>query len=103
MRGSHDLTYSSKYFFDYLAEDLQDQTGLMFFALYGDLRRFIGLCDFRMQAFNQERSKAELKQLIKEHATQVFKDYIVEQNTFDVEVDCEPISQLRLHCWDASS
>lgn len=36
---------SSRYFYDYLVNDLKEKRGLVLFALYTDLRRFMILCD----------------------------------------------------------
>lgn len=36
---------SSKFFFNYLYNDLKDERGIVLYALYADLRRFMVLCD----------------------------------------------------------
>jgi hypothetical protein len=36
---------SSRYFFNFLVQDLKDERGIVLFALYSDLRRFMVLCD----------------------------------------------------------
>lgn len=36
---------SSKFFYNYLVQDIKDRRGVVLFALYADLRRFMVLCD----------------------------------------------------------
>ena len=57
---------SSRYFFNFLVQDLKDERGIVLFALYSDLRRFMVLCD------DKQTSKEELTLLAK----QIFNDYI---------------------------
>ena len=57
---------SSRYFYNFLVQDLKDERGVVLFALYSDLRRFMVLCD------DKHTSKEELTLLAK----QIFNDYI---------------------------
>ena len=54
---------SSRFFYDYLKIDIEDNVGLTFFAMYADIRRFLGLCD-KMSRFRT----SELQDQINEHA-----------------------------------
>ena len=63
---------SSKFFYNYLTQDLKDERGVILFALYSDVRRFMVMCD------NKDTSKEELIN----QAKQIFKDYIVEGADF---------------------
>jgi hypothetical protein len=48
---------SSRYFYNFLFKDLKEERGIVLFALYADLRRFMVLCD------DKEVLKQELVQL----------------------------------------
>ena len=55
----------------------------MFFALYADLKRFVGLCNQLSRQLSSQETHAELDNL----ASQIFRDYIIDGNTFGLPAD----------------
>lgn len=56
-------------------QDLKDERGVVLFALYSDLRRFMVLCD------DKQTSQQELTMLAK----QIYKDFILPGSDFQIE------------------
>ena len=66
---------SSRYFYNFLYKDLKEERGIVLFALYADLRRFMVLCD------DKETSKQELVEL----ASQIYQDFILPGSDFELD------------------
>ena len=75
---------SSKFFYNFLTEDLKDERGVILFALYSDLRRFMVILD------SPDTSKEELMN----QAKQIYKDYILDGADFQLEQN-EIVKELR--------
>lgn len=66
---------SSRFFYNYLYKDLKEERGIVLYALYADLRRFMVLCD------DKETTKQELILL----ANQIYSDFILPDSDFEID------------------
>lgn len=66
---------SSKFFYNFLYKDLKEERGIVLYALYADLRRFMVLCDDKLTS-NKE---------IISHAYQIYADFIMPGSDFELE------------------
>ena len=66
---------SSRYFYNFLYKDLKEERGIVLYALYADLRRFMVLCD------DKEATKKELVEL----AHQIYSDFLLPGSDFELD------------------
>ena len=68
---------SSKFFYNFLYKDLKEERGIVLFALYADLRRFMVLCD----------DKQTTKQEIVAIANQIYADFLLPDSDFELDAN----------------